>query len=55
MVWIDRHRDKAGMRTSKKAFKHVSVVASVTAANQHAAKRFEDLYQRAIDFGGHPN
>jgi hypothetical protein len=28
---------------------------SVAAANQHAGKRFEDLYQRTIDWGGHPN
>jgi hypothetical protein len=30
-------------------------LATVTAVNQHAAKRFEELYQRTIDFGGHPN
>ena len=55
MVWLNRHQDEAGMKASKKAFQHVIVLASVTAANQHAAKRFEDLYQRTIDFGGHPN
>jgi hypothetical protein len=31
------------------------VVASVTAANQHAGKRFEDMYQLTIDLGAHPN
>jgi hypothetical protein len=54
-VWLDRHVDEAGMKASKKAFRHELVVASVTAANMHAGRRFEELYQRTIDFGGHPN
>jgi hypothetical protein len=55
IVRLDRHRDEAGMKASKKAFQHVAVTASVVAANRHAGKRFEDLYQRTIDQGGHPN
>jgi hypothetical protein len=56
-VWLDRHQDKAGagIKASKKAFQHVAVSASVKAANRHAAGRFETIYQRTIDFGGHPN
>ncbi|WP_315805618.1 MULTISPECIES: hypothetical protein [unclassified Bradyrhizobium] len=54
-VWLNRHQDEAGMKASKKAFQHVAVAASVTAANRHAGQRFEDLYQRCIDWGGHPN
>jgi hypothetical protein len=54
-VWLNRHRDDAGMRASKKAFQHVAVAASVSAGNKHAGERFEDLYQRTIDWGGHPN
>lgn len=54
-VWLDRHIDEAGMKASKKAFRHDLVVNSVSAVNKHAGKRFEDLYQRTIDFGGHPN
>jgi hypothetical protein len=27
----------------------------VKAANRHAGERFETVYQRTIDFGGHPN
>jgi hypothetical protein len=54
-VWLNRHQDEAGMKASKNAFKHVAVAASVTAANRHAGERFEDLYQRTIDWGGHPN
>jgi hypothetical protein len=54
-VWLDRHIDEAGLRASKRAFQHVAVLASIKAANRHAAERFETIYQRAIDFGGHPN
>jgi hypothetical protein len=43
------------MKASKKAFQHVAVLESVRAANQQAAARFEEIYQRTIDFGGHPN
>lgn len=55
MVWLNRHKDAASMEAQKNAFSHRKVLASVTAANLHAGKRFEDLYQRTIDFGGHPN
>lgn len=55
MVWLNRHQDPASMEAQKNAFSHRKVSASVTAANAHAGKRFEDLYQRTIDFGGHPN
>ena len=43
------------MKASKQAFQHIAVAASVAAANQHAGKRFDDLYQRTIDWGGHLN
>jgi hypothetical protein len=54
-VWLNRHQDEAGLKASRREFQHNAVAASVAAANQHAGKRFEDLYQRTIDLGGHPN
>jgi hypothetical protein len=54
-VWLDRHQSDADMKASRKAFRHEDVVATVTAANMHAGKRFEDMYQKMIDLGGHPN
>ncbi|MET2825644.1 hypothetical protein [Mesorhizobium shangrilense] len=54
-VWLDRHEDEAGMKASKNAFQHAKVLKSLTSANRHAAGRFETIYQRTIDFGGHPN
>jgi hypothetical protein len=55
MIWLNRHQSTADMKASREALTHAKVLATVTAVNQHAAKRFEDLYQHAIDFGGHPN
>jgi hypothetical protein len=55
LVWLNRHQDEASMKAAKQAFVHREVKATVASVNQHAAKRFEELYQRTIDFGGHPN
>jgi hypothetical protein len=54
-VWLNRHADETGMKASKSEFKHGNVMKSVKSANVHAGGRFEMLYQRTIDFGGHPN
>jgi hypothetical protein len=54
-VWLSRHQGEAEMKAQKDAFTHRKVAASVTAANRHAGERFEGMYQRTIDFGGHPN
>jgi hypothetical protein len=54
-VWLDRHQSDADMKASRKAFRHEEIVASLTAANAHAGRRFEDMYQKMIDLGGHPN
>jgi hypothetical protein len=48
-VWLDRHQGPVSMKAQKNAFSHRKVAASISAA------RFEDMYQRTIDFGGHPN
>jgi hypothetical protein len=55
VVWLNRHQDAASMEVARSAFSHRKVQRTVTAANRQAGQRFETLYQRAIDFGGHPN
>ncbi|MDP1590748.1 MAG: hypothetical protein Q8M07_23540, partial [Prosthecobacter sp.] len=55
MVWLKRHDDEAATEAQKNAFSHRKVFAAVKKANRHAGERFEDLYQKTIDFGGHPN
>jgi hypothetical protein len=55
IVWLNRHQDEASSEAARNAFSHRKVHAAVTATNRHAGERFETLYQRAIDLGGHPN
>ena len=54
-VWLDRHQDEASMEESRNAFSHKKFNKTVVAVNQHAGKRFEELYQWTIDAGAHPN
>jgi hypothetical protein len=54
-VWLDRHQDEASREESRNAFSHKKVNKTVVAVNQHAGKRFEELYQWTIDTGAHPN
>jgi hypothetical protein len=55
MIWLNRHQSAVDLKAARDALTHAKVLATVTTVNRHAAKRFEDLYQRTIDFGGHPN
>jgi hypothetical protein len=54
-VWLNRHDDPKSLEAAKNAFSHRKVAATVVAVNRHAGERFDELYQRTIDFGGHPN
>jgi hypothetical protein len=54
-LWLDRHQDEATLKKVRREFKVENVRKTLTACNRHAAERFDTLYQRAIDFGGHPN
>lgn len=55
VVWLSRHEDTESKKKQKKAFAHREVLQTITTANRHAGKRFEELYERTIDLGGHPN
>jgi hypothetical protein len=54
-VWLNRHVDAASMEASRNALSHNKVRKTVEACDRAKGKRFEDLYQIMIDFGGHPN
>ena len=54
-VWLRRHDDDDATTTVKNEFKVSNVRATIEKANRHTAKVFAQLYERAIDFGGHPN
>lgn len=44
-----------GAATRRCCFRRARSRHSCCSGVTHAAKRFKDLYQRTIDFGGHPN
>ncbi len=54
-VWLKRHDSEATLQAVKEEFKISNVKATIKKYDQHNAIVFNDLYQRAIDFGGHPN
>ena len=54
-MWLSRHDDEAAKKAVRNEFKVSNIRATIKEANRHAAKRFSEFYERAIDFGGHPN
>lgn len=54
-IWLRRQDDDAAMQAVKSEFRQGNIRATIKSANQHAAKRYDNLYQRTIDFGAHPN
>jgi hypothetical protein len=54
-TWLRRHDDEAATRAMKEEFKLSNIRQSLEGANRHAMKVFDELYQRSIDFGAHPN
>ena len=43
------------MKAMKNEFKISEIKETIKQMNQHTSIVFDELYQRAIDFGGHPN
>lgn len=55
-AWLRRHDSDDTMARARGAeFSHRAVVRSVAKLSPDLGTLFEDLYQQAIDFGGHPN
>ena len=54
-VFLSRHKGVGQMKTQKEAFKISSVRAAIARHDRNLANHFDHLYQRSIDFGGHPN
>lgn len=54
-IWLRRHDDEASMKAAKSEFKIANVRKSIRAANRNGEDVFRMLYERSIDFGGHPN
>lgn len=54
-VWLRRHDDAASMEAMLKAFTAAKVKATIRAGDPKTEAVYGELYQRAIDFGAHPN
>jgi hypothetical protein len=54
-VFMSRHVSTAGMAAQKAKFRISEVKMVIAAFDTKLADVFNDLYERSIDFGGHPN
>jgi hypothetical protein len=54
-TWVRRHDDAAALRAMKKAFQGIEVEETVVATDKELGRVYKELYDRTIDFGGHPN
>jgi len=54
-LWLRRHDDSDSKKAMKKEFTPTNIRATIETKNQHIEGVFKDLYDRAIDFGAHPN
>ncbi len=54
-VWIRRHENEASLREAKRSFMHVRVMETLLNCDAALHSDLSRLYERTIDFGGHPN
>lgn len=54
-LWMKRHRDAAALKAAKKSFGYSSVFKTLEKIDPQTATLADMLYQRAVDFGAHPN
>lgn len=54
-VWLNRHESDAAIREMKKQFSYRAIRDEIQSCDGRLGQIFDDLYQRTIDFGGHPN
>jgi hypothetical protein len=52
---LKRHDDAAALRAMKKAFVGPEVEQTIVATDKELGRVYNELYERTIDFGGHPN
>jgi hypothetical protein len=55
VIWLQRHETTESLKAIKKTFQHVAVMGTLKSADAQLHATLEMLYERTIDFGGHPN
>lgn len=54
-LWLKRHDNGATIKAVKTHFTIANIRTTIGQKNRHIGKVFKELYNRTIDFGGHPN
>jgi hypothetical protein len=55
IIWLDRNQSEAHKSNMLRAFRMEKVRGSIAHRDRGLLKVFDQLYERSIDFGGHPN
>lgn len=53
--WIKRHENEEALKIAKNEFQYFKVSKTLEAVDPSISKTSRQLYERAIDFGAHPN
>ena len=54
-VFLNRHADKASKNALRKNFEISTIKNAIAGFDKKLSEIFKDMYDRSIDFGGHPN
>ncbi len=54
-IWVDRHKNETGKKQCRDTFKVGSIWAELKTRSTATAKEAKQLYDKAIDWGAHPN
>lgn len=54
-IWARRHDDEASLKKARMEFTYRNVTKTLEDENPGIAEATKELYERCIDFGGHPN
>jgi hypothetical protein len=54
-VFLNRHANDASKKAQRGKFQIYTITKTIACFDQKLSKIFKDMYDRSIDFGGHPN
>jgi len=54
-TWLNRNEDAASLKAVRRAFRAIDVQKTVAGAEARLGEVYEQLYERSINFGAHPN
>jgi hypothetical protein len=54
-IWINRHDDEAAKKVCRQEFTYRKIITTLQLAEKNLSNITSQLYDRTIDYGGHPN